>query len=207
VAGDSLQHFTLPIDGRFNTAELASDTVTVGARNRRGDTGTLILHGPTKQELVRDHFGAPSETIFDLDFTDKGNARPFLGAGWWRAEKDYTWTTDDKSVVTFPAPEAPGQYLLRLTCAPYILDSAPLQTMDIRLDGQHIASIRETEGLMQFNEFRMNAADFTARPTSTLQFEHVNAVRPSEHTGNSDTRRLAFRFRRMALLHILAGTN
>ena len=200
---DGLRQFTMPIDGRFNAAELARGTVTIAARNRRGDTGVLTLQGSTMLALVRDQFGAPSETILDLDFSDAGNARPFLGAGWWRADKDYTWAMDDERVVTFPAPEAPGDYLLRVTCAPFILATVTVQPLDIKLDGELVGSLQETEQAMQFYEFRMNGSDFTARPMSTLQFVHVNAERPSDHVGSADTRRLAFRFRRVSLVRLL----
>jgi hypothetical protein len=203
VTADFMQPFSLVMDGRFKSEELARGTVVIGARNRRGDTGALILHGSTMLELVRDHCGVPSETIFDLNFTEKGNARPFLGAGWSRAEQEYTWATDDDSVVTFPAPQAAGEYLLRLTCVPFLVNTVPVQLLDIKLDGVTIASLQDSERVMRFREFRIEGSDFTARPTSTLQLVHVNAARPSVHLGSGDTRRLAFRFRRMSLVRVL----
>jgi hypothetical protein len=199
--------FALPIAGRFAPGELVDESVTVTARNQRGDTGTLLLDGATQLELIRAHLGVPCAPVLDLDFTHGGNAAPYLGAGWSGAERDFTWTEGDESVVSFDAPSEPGTYALRITAGAFIgRPGVPRQDMQVLVNDAPVASISLNEPHMQFTETRLDGALFRAAPRTTLRLLHPDAARPCDHIPQSkDARRLAFHFKRLSLVRLLGA--
>jgi hypothetical protein len=198
--------FSLPVGGLFEGAELVTEDVYVTARDSRGATGRVLLDGAAQLELIRDHLGTPAVTVLDLDFAADGNARPYLGAGWSGAERDFTWTADLDSFVSFDAPREPGTHALRLTAGAIIhRPEVPRQDLDIFLNETQIAHFVYTEGFVQFQESRFDHAAFGAAPRATLRLHHPEAVRPSELFGRPDQRRLAFNCKRLSIARLLAS--
>lgn len=196
-------NFVLPIQGRFTGRDLATESIAVTARDSAGNRGRLRLGGAAQLELIRDYLGAPVNVILDLDFTSGGNARPYLGAGWRNAEADFTWTENDDSFISLDAAGEPGTYVLRSTVAAFVRQPVlPFQVLEVFAGTWPIDSQLYREQHMKFSECKFPREAFGDAPRVTLRFHHPNAARPSEVAGSQDTRRLAFRFKRVTLVRL-----
>ena len=197
--------FTMPIEGRFTPAELVDESVLVTACNDRGMSGTLKLDGATQLELIHECLGPPAERILDLDFTRGGNSRPYLGAGWSGAEKDFTWTEGDESVLHFDAPTEPGTYALRITSGAFLhRPDISRQDMDVLVNDTLVGTMAITEPITQFQEFTIASSLFAGPPRTMVRLRHPKAARPCDYSENKDVRRLAFCFKRVSLVRLLA---
>jgi hypothetical protein len=205
--GDGGFRFMMPIDGRFKAAELLAESVTVVVRNKRGEAGTMRLDGAAQLELIREHLGVPCEPVIDLDFAHGGNAQPYLGAGWSSAERDFTWTEDDESTISFDAPSEPGTYALRLTSGAFLpKPNIERQDMQILVNDELVGTVAMTDAHMQYDEVRFSGDLLLAGPRVMLRFLHPDAGRPSDFYGESkDHRRLAFCVRRLSVVRLLAA--
>jgi hypothetical protein len=199
--------FMMAMDGRFTATELVTESVMVAVRNKRGEAGTMRLDGAAQLELIREHLGVPCEPVIDLDFAHGGNAALYLGAGWSSAERDFTWTEDDESVVTFDAPSQPGTYALRVTTGAFLpKPNIERQDMRILVNEEQVAIVTLTDAHMQYDETRFSGDLLLAAPRTTLRFLHPGAGRPSDFFGDSkDHRRLAFCFRRLSVVRLLSA--
>jgi hypothetical protein len=200
-------HFSFPVDGRFTGAELVKEQVVLKAYDSNGNSGRLRLDGAAQLELLRDHLGVPSVTVLDLDFSAEGNARPYLGAGWSGSERDFTWTEDDDSFVTFDSPTEPGTYALRIT-AGTILHKPELtsQLLKIVINGEQVDQTFYNESFVQFRECRFDRAAFRGEGRVTLRLHHPDAVRPCDIGPSRDSRRLAFNVKRLSIARLLPET-
>lgn len=196
--------FSLPMEDRFTTGELIDETVEVHARNGRGDAGVLKLDGATQLELVRAHLGVPSVMVIDLDLTQGGNAKPYLGGGWSGAERDFTWTDGRESVVSFDAPAEPGKYALRITAGPFLHPpEVTRQDMQVTINGAWVGRVTLTDSFVQFSELKMDAAVLQTAPRVTLRLQHEDATRPSDVSSSKDSRLLAFSVKRISLVRLI----
>lgn len=190
--------FTMPLDAGFDLRDLGREAVTLTARNRRGDTGTLTLNGTTQMALIR--MGAPAEVIFDIDLRRGGDTGGFLGNGWAAPERNVTWTLGDNSVIRFPRPAvtdaAPRGYLLRLRFNPYVTREVPEQRLEIYLNNELVADLTVRGDSSEFYECRLDAAIFAGGDAKKckLRLHHPNA-----QAATPDGPRIAFAFRRATL--------
>ncbi len=190
--------FTLPLKG-FSVRDLALESVIITARNATGDTGVLALDGPTRIELIRDHLGVPVDPMLDINFTFPGNGNTYLGKGWAKAERDFTWAIGDDSFIDLGDPLRPGSYFLRFRCGAFIAPFVPVQSMEISIDGRPIAAFTERERAVKFRQFRIDWEPAEPNAPPTIRFHHPDAARPMDHFDSTDGRRLAFSFRRVTL--------
>lgn len=196
--------FSFPVENRFTAAELVKEEVFIRARDSDGNNGRMLLDGATQLELARETLGVPTVVIFDLDFSRGGNARPYLGAGWSGTEADFTWTENDDSFVNFDTPAEPGTYVLRMTAGAVVRKpELPEQDLALFIDATPIAQITQTEPHAQFQECKFEHQAFAGGPRATLRLHHPGAVRPSDLAPTTDTRRLAFGFKRLTLARLL----
>ncbi len=195
--------FKMPIAGRFTLEELARESVTIRARNSCGDTGTLVMNGTTRLELIRKFMGVPVVPVFELDFSRSGNARPYLGEGWSPAEATFTWTLGENSFIIFQSPTEPGTYLLRLTYSAFVAEFVPIQPLEILINGVSVADFTENHRAVSFREFRVPQTLFNGLAQSTMCLHHPRAARPDESTGTKDNRRIAFCFLRLSLVKLV----
>ena len=196
--------FSYPIEGRFTGAELVREDVIIMARDSDGNTGRLLLDGAAQIELIREHFDVPCVTSLDLDFSRGGNASLYLGAGWSKAETDFTFTENIDSFVTFNTPIKSGLYALRITLGALVRKpDIPTQDLNIIVNGIQVACIYFTEPHVQFHECKFLHEAFGQEPLTTVRFHHPDAARPVDFGINEDTRRLAFSFKRMTIVRLL----
>lgn len=195
--------FNLPVESRFTGKELVTESVIVIARDSFGNRGSLRLDGAAQLELIRDHLGTPVDVVLDLHFERDGNAKPYLGAGWYDAGTDARWTRDDDSFISFDAPAEPGAYALRLTAAAFVgRPEPPHQGLDVFVNDSLIARLVYWGQYPKFEECKFSHEVFAAAPRATLRFHHPGAARPSELYGTADSRRLAFGFKRLMLVRL-----
>jgi hypothetical protein len=206
--GDGGFRFMMPIEERFKAVELLAESVTVAVRNKRGEAGTMRLDGAAQLELIREHLGAPCEPVIDLDFAQGGNAPRYLGVGWSSAERDFTWTEDDESVLSFDAPSEPGTYAVRLTSGAFLpKPKLERQDMQILVNDELVGAVAMTEAHMQYDEVRFSGDLLRAGPRTTLRLLHPSAGRPSDfYAASKDLRRLAFCVRRLSIVRLLPVT-
>jgi hypothetical protein len=196
--------FTLNIEGRFNRRELALGNVRVKASNEGGDTGTLTLDGARELELVRQYLGAPADPVFDLDFSEHGNARPYLGEGWHQAGGDLTWTDGQESWIHFGTPSEPGVYVLLIRYHALIVNDINVQSLGIYLNGEMIGGAVTPDWNQESRQFRFDHAQFGGVETSSLRLHHPTPARPCDHSESPDTRMLAFAIYSMSLVRLLS---
>jgi hypothetical protein len=195
--------FTMEFGSDFNAEGLAQERIIVTARNERNDTGTLVMDGADRLELIRRYMGRPADVIFDLDLRRSGNARPFLGKGWSGAEDEFTWAIDDESLVNFPSPACKGAYLLRMRYSTYITEFVPQQVLELYVNDIFIESFVETSRNPSYRQFRIDSNCFNVQARSLICLRHSKGARPDEHTGFTDSRRLSFRFYNISLVYLL----
>jgi hypothetical protein len=79
----------------------------------------------------------------DYSFSEGGNAREIIGAGWSVSEAKFTWTCSQQSVVKLPQPNAGGAYVLRIRCSPYVVNELwPCQRVVVLINGQEVGSAK-----------------------------------------------------------------
>jgi hypothetical protein len=196
-------NFSLPIDGRFTRKDLVIESVTVIARDSFGNRGRLRLDGTAQLELIREHLGVRAEVILDLDFGRDGNARPYLGAGWYGPDAEATWTQDDDSFISFDAPTGPGTYALRLTAGAFVRrPDPPQQDLDVFVNTSQIASLVYRGWQFRSEECKFSHEAFASSSRTTLHFHHPGAARPSELYDSTDNRCLAIHFKHVTLVRL-----
>lgn len=63
----------------------------------------------------------PGRTVFAVDFSAGGNARPLIRDGWSVQEDSHVWSIGPRSTMTLPAPHETGRYALELDLMALIL--------------------------------------------------------------------------------------
>jgi hypothetical protein len=197
--------FSMLVEGRFTGADLVTEEVTIYARDSEGNSGRVLLDGAAQLELIREYLGVPVAILLDLDFSSGGNATPYLGAGWFAADTDFTFTDSDDSFITFDAPRDPGTYVLRITAGAIIWKpSMPTQELMVFLNEAQIAHLVATEAHSQFNECTFTHEAFAGSSAAKVRLHHPDAVRPFDLGINADIRRLSFSFKRLTLARLIA---
>ena len=197
--GTTRMPFLMEFENQFTTEELAREDVRLLVKNRRGDTGILLLEGSTRLELIRRYLGVPCDPVIDLDFSTNGNARQFMGAGWSGTEERFTWTIGKDSFLRIPAPLSPGAYILRIRYGTFLCDFVRTQPLELFLDDDSIASFNESDLTPQYRQLRFRWTRVSDPAVKWLRLHHPHAARPKDLGLGSDARELAFSFRTLSL--------
>lgn len=196
--------FIIPIEGRFSNADLIKEKIVVLARDGDGNSGRVLLDGIAQLALIREHLGVPATKIFDLDFSEVGNARPYLKKGWANQEADWIWTEGPESTISVPTPTEVGNYLLRMSAGSFVHSPRLLeQELTIFVSDTEIGRLVATHRRVALYEFTFSHAAFPSSTTTTLLLRTPNATRPIDLGINEDRRRLAFGLKRMTILRLL----
>jgi hypothetical protein len=196
-------HFKMPIEGRFTVEELGRDIVAINCVNSNGDAALLVLDGNTRLELIRQFMGIPVEPVLDLDFKRSGNAKAYLGLGWFPAEPEFTRTRGEESTILFTSPLPPGPFLLRMKYHSLISEFAPRQQLDCYINDHPVASFTEDNRKVNFREFRLSASVFHGADESVIRLEHPLAASPGRFEKGKDPRSVAFCFRAISIVRVL----
>jgi hypothetical protein len=142
---------------------------------------------------------APRPTRIDTVFGKDGNAAACAGPGWSGPENGYTWSIDDRSVLTIAKPAAATSYRLEMEVVPFV--SPPV------LMAQPMAVTVNGEAVHMFDPLPRGKAECTI-PSRLLDgddrveiiLDHPAATSPRAAAGQNDDRRLAVAFYRLSLI-------
>jgi hypothetical protein len=135
----------------------------------------------------------------DTVFGREGNAAACVGSGWSGPEDGYTWSIDDRSVLTIGKPAAAASYRLEMEVVPFV--SPPVltaQTMDVTVNGELVHRFEPlTRGKV---ECVVPDRVLQGRDTIEIVLDHPGATSPRAASGQNDDRRLAVAFSRVSLI-------
>ena len=135
----------------------------------------------------------------DVAFGADGNAEPSMGFGWSKPENGFTWSIEDRSLLTIDAPPEASDYWLEMDVIPYMAPpSVPLQILSVSVNGTPVHRFEPlTRGTVGC---AVPGALVHGRDTVEILFEHPLAASPRDVAGENDERRLAIAFRTLSLV-------
>ena len=135
----------------------------------------------------------------DIVFGRDGNARALTGAGWSAPEDGFTWSVDDRSILTVAKPGEADAYRLEMELVPFVSPPAvTAQTLDVTVNG---ALIQRFDPLPRGQvACSVPARLLDGHDTVEIILDHPCAASPSEVAGQNDSRRLAVAFYRLSLI-------
>jgi hypothetical protein len=135
------------------------------------------------------------DTVFGRD----GNAAACLGYGWSGPEDGYTWSIEDRSVLTIGKPDAAERYRLEMEVVPFVAPPAvAAQTMSVTVNGELVHTFDPLpRGTV---ECSVPGRLLCGRDTIEIILGHPAAISPRVAAGENDDRRLAVAFSRASLI-------
>jgi hypothetical protein len=135
----------------------------------------------------------------DTVFGRQGNAAACVGPGWSGPEDGYTWSIDDRSVLSIAAPGKAGGYRLEMEVVPFIAPPAlTAQTMAVTVNGELVHTFDPLpRGKI---ECAIPGHLLDGSETIEIVLDHPAAVSPRVAAGQNDDRRLAVAFYRVSLI-------
>lgn len=138
-----------------------------------------------------------------ITFGKAGNQAGHLGFGWSAAENGFTWSIDDKSLVTLEPPAVAGRYVLDMDVVPLSAPAVlPGQRLRVLVNGELVHSMeRVPRGRVSCI---IPARLIEGRDKVDILFEHPDAARPCDLLNETDDRRLAVAFEFLSLTGVPA---
>jgi hypothetical protein len=135
----------------------------------------------------------------DIVFGQAGNAAACVGDGWSGHEDGYTWSIEDRSVLTLGLLAPADRYRLQMDVVPFIAPPAvTAQTMSVTVNG---ALVHRFDPLPRGEvECAVPGRLLTGRDTIAIILDHPAAISPRAAAGENDDRRLAVAFYRLTLI-------
>jgi hypothetical protein len=135
------------------------------------------------------------DTVFGRD----GNAAACVGYGWSGPEDGYTWSIEDRSVLTIGKPDAAERYRLEMEVVPFVAPPAvAAQTMSVTVNGELVHTFDPLpRGKV---ECSVPGRLLCGRDTIEIILGHPAAISPRVAAGENDDRRLAVAFYRASLI-------
>lgn len=135
----------------------------------------------------------------DLVFGKGGNATASTGYGWSAPENGFTWTIEDRSLVTVQSPGDASDFWLELDVVPFV--APPLvatQSLGLSVNGEHVFLFDPVE------RGKIGCAIpgrlVNGQTPVEIVLEHPKAASPRAVAGERDDRRLAVAFRSLSLI-------
>ncbi len=147
---------------------------------------------PTLLEL------APPRRI-DIVFGQDGNALACLGPGWSGSEDGFTWSIDNRSVLTIARPAAAESYRLEMQVVPFVAPPVLLaQTLGVTMNGELVHMFDPLpRGMVGCT---VPGRVLNGRDMIEIVLDHPAATSPRTAAGQNDDRRLAAAFYRLSLM-------
>jgi hypothetical protein len=141
------------------------------------------------------HAPRRTDTVFGVG----GNATEGLGRGWSAPENGFTWSIEDRSILTIDHPGLAETYFIEMDVVPFVAPPAvPAQAMGITVSGELIHTFDPVpRGTIRC---RVPNRLLDGRKRIEIVLEHPNAAIPRVATGQDDSRRLAVSFSRLSLI-------
>jgi hypothetical protein len=135
----------------------------------------------------------------DTVFGKEGNATACLGSGWSGPEDGFTWSIDDRSVLTIGTPGAADSYRLEMDVVPFVSPPAlSAQTLGVTING----ALVHTFDPLPRGEVGCTIPGHLLQDRDTVEIvlDHPGAISPRAAAGQNDDRRLAVAFYRLSLI-------
>src|SRR5579875_2944731 len=123
------------------------------------------------------------QTVHRVRFGVDGNSENYLTSGYSDPEPGFTWAVNESSSVELPNPRVPGTYVLRLSGAPFVKESAPHQVLRVKVNGRHLGAAR-VSGQFEL-EWAFPGEMLAGQDRILVEFEHPGGIRPCD-VGESD---------------------
>lgn len=141
----------------------------------------------------------PRRIRTDLVFGKGGNAADSVGYGWSAPENGFTWSIEDRSLLTVQNPGEADGFWLEFDVVPFVSPPAVTnQTMAVSVNGEVVHVFDPVE------RGRIGCAVprhlSRAQRTAEIILEHPNAANPRDVAGQNDDRRLAIAFSSLSLI-------
>lgn len=135
----------------------------------------------------------------DIVFGKEGNAAACLGYGWSGPENGFTWSIDERSVLTMAKPAASNSYRLEMEVVPFIAPPAlAAQPLGVAVNGELVHAFDPLpRGKV---ECAVPSRLLFGRDAVEIVLDHPAATSPRAANGQNDERRLAVAFYRVSLI-------
>src|SRR5579885_2880091 len=131
-----------------------------------------------------------------IHFGAAGNGGAFCRSGWSQAEPRHTWTLGRESTLELPRPAQAGAYRLLIELGPFVFeDKLPAQRLAVLVNGTRVGDFVLSE--VALIECAVPWPVVAGQDTVSIRFLHPDAAKPSEVSGASDEREIAFAFERL----------
>jgi|GEM_PF-1892007 len=135
------------------------------------------------------------DAVFGVD----GNATNLMGFGWSKPENGFTWSIEDRSLLTLPQPPDAADYWLEMDVVPYV--APPVvgrQSLTVTINGSEVHRFDPvTRGMVGC---AVPGSLVRGRQAVEILMDHPMAASPRDVAGEQDERRLSIAFRGLSLV-------
>ena len=199
TSGPPEYRFVLDTGFDITGADVLQERFMVVAVNNIGQQFVLKADGKMQADSIRGTRPRESDIELTIDFTQDGNAGPYLRDGWGAREFKFTRTEGKVSFMEIPVREPQTNYSIEMHLRPFVIPGKlPSQGLDVYAnDSLTIRSgLRGAEDVVKFQV----PQDLVVEQSIKLRFDLPDASRPSDLNPDSkDKRILAVAFRKLIL--------
>ncbi len=141
-----------------------------------------------------------TEVECELLFQKETCKRECLGHGWSTSERNFTWTSGDRSEVVLPVPAGATLFYLEIWLSPFTRPPVlKAQRLIVKINGTAVGrSVVEGRTVLGYCFPRPVVGQYL-----NIEFHHPDCKRPGDILESSDRRLLAFAFDRLRLFRVL----
>ncbi len=183
--------FSFDLDLSITGEDLLRERTVIWAINAFGHKGRLKMDGGSQLTLIRRYLSRPRELMFDIDFTQGGNAEPYKRGGWSNPEQAFCWTDGHQAKLLIPVNIAEqDSYELTLNCSPMLYPPIlERQDVTVTLNGfaHHATFDTKASG---FANFIFRAGSLLDNTMADITFDLPHAEEPAKLRSDTRDRRL-----------------
>jgi hypothetical protein len=183
----------------ITAADVLQERFRVFAVNSLGQQFALLPDGRAQVDLIRGTRDRESDVELTIDFSQDGNARPYLREGWHASDRRSTWTQGNFSFMEIPAKEPQANYHIEMHVRAFVVPGKlPSQGLDVYINDSLTSrsGLRGAEDVVKYQV----PQDLVVEQTIKLRFDLANAARPTDLVPDSkDKRILGLAFRKLIL--------
>lgn len=189
--------FVLDTGFDITTADVLQERFRVFAVNNIGQQFHLQTDGKAQVDYIRGTRDRESDVELTIDFSQDGNAAPYLREGWHPKERRSTWTKGKVSFMEIPVRESQANYHIEMHVRGFVIaGKLPAQGLDVYVNDSLTSrsSLRGAEEVVKYQV----PQDLVVEQSIKLRFDLPDAVRPFDLVPDrKDTRVLAVAFRKL----------
>jgi hypothetical protein len=199
TGGPPRWQFKLDTGFDITTSDVLQDRFTVFAVNNLGRQFVLQADGRMQVGYIQGTRDRESDVELTIEFTQDGNAGPYLREGWCNRERKFTWTQGKVSFMEIPVKEPQADYQIEMHLRPFIVPAKlPSQDLDVYVNGSLVSrsSLRGADKPVTF----VVPKDLVVDQSMKLRFDLPDACRPSDLIpDHKNNRVLAIAFEKLVL--------